>query len=1845
MYRVMSIDFEKTKLLLGDIIKIYAPTNSEIHEQEYLIEYIDNQKMKLLGEDGNEFLTLDERGYLNDQSIIKIDILYRNSEIGYVKQNNLLLDQWINIYIGGDLPRIIVANIVDIEEDMIKLKTYPEEDYLYIDFGYQGIPEDFNIEKIEIRDPPTIEKQKEDILEKEEALLKDTDLNDDDVMDELEKMKVKTNADGVELEEGELYEPSSLDRGSHEDILEEELKEVEAFTIGEKLGKITQFERLAEDKKKYGLDIQINDFVENMINKIPFDKRNSRQVEKFNIMIERFIKLRDDFSNMDENNNPISLKKITTNKPLLNKIMYNNENYSWIKPVTKLTKKIYDIEQDIVEAEDIIELSLSNTRNEEYEIYENYNSSSTDNKYKHFIRKIDSYTVPFKAPLDTENLYIKNVNNKTEALVDNFGDFETTVYSEDNTSYKDKGLNSKKYFTQTYVDGLKYANININKLNEYNSKILNLTENDELYISSFVELPLKFGELNRSMFKSTNIYNKSKNDILNYSLNTYLNNTKILNEDSSDSFEHNYNNAIHYYWNKTNEKTDSFKKYLESIIPETLDIYSNTIKDDNRLSIKYIINELIPYGIEYDDIDYEQYKTLKTSIKDRIDIYFENFKKRRRSYNYYNKLNIHDDLKVNPVLLLTPSIDTQIMEDLLIKYSINKEKNNYSNFELINKMLRLDNSKFLQFILKKQLSSLKNPEYKDIIEKYEKQDINEDEEKEICNPVVISKKYYSKKDLEDDNNKTIYYDKKLDDTQYDVIKAYEREKNTMSEDEFYNYFVKKLQDVNGLSEGTSKDVALAMIEGKKRVRENDYAILYNYVEDSNDEDNLEYYKRTKVVSEETGVNKEQWTLDEKVTNEKNKKMESFVQNTCDTDVYCYPDSSILDPSCISKESKIDLISEKILKEMEIEYYKKYYQTIDDESIFEQNYVNFLGKLNIFKEKVSEKYNNFYLKISKDVEEKPEVISPYSKKLNQIFVIENLKERYQLLLLFQQKYTRNAIEQEDKYFYYCKESGLPLLPTFYIILANAYINKTNYRNILEQICDTQGTDEDGVIRDKYTGYPIKDKEFDESEGYDEMGFKVVTKDVIIDDNEDIDVDTLNQEIDFILNDIIKNEDEEDDEPIEKSVQNDSEEMEFIKQTVERLEKILKINIGSLKQFILLKVITFSDKYKKADKKKSENKSNFTIFVLTLSMFLLSLQLLYPNINLKRTIPNCNISLIGYPIFKNDDNSSIEFIACLVKQNEKSMTYNTKKLKISDLRDNIRKILENIVVPELKDVIHRKRLSLKKTETDNSLIAKSSDYILFHPPLLEFKMKSQVNVTESILDNVKDNSVKLLDTLNIIKSKNMSLAYDVIFNINSIVRKEDPLLKNVYDEPFLENACCVDGENVNAFYYFENKNRHIQNIHNYIKTNNKLVVKVEKYIKPHQMFIDIYTRYDYPSISDSLEQVTIDNVLRKISQLDSIDDMTKIHKNKLITYSLTDNHYNSIEMFRNELNDIKTISGEIDSSDFSLVKFKKDFYELIDVYNIKLSKKEDVKEIKKEILKMREYISDYLDAYISNLEKKLKLKKTDDDNNKLHELLIKLLKFDKTKYNMHQYMKYMINIVEDIGITFPCMIINNVSFKDKKIPNHWNLNKLHKLDIKKYIENYYSSINPFIDNKELKDVLFDIKRETIEIITFLKKIPYYDTNDIKKLETIFNTKLIEDTFYFMFVYILNLYLKKSDNSAIKKLLIAYLETIYKSYTNTYINKENIIKKVLRDKEKEKDKITKRFKKDMNDEEKEISMLFKNHKLGEYGIGLQKEFVRYDKNMDEQRRAKKGEEEDLENNYIGHINEDNDQEIIGY
>ena len=46
----MSIEYEKTNLLLGDIIEIYSPSNKDLHDKQFIIEYIDDTKIELLNE-------------------------------------------------------------------------------------------------------------------------------------------------------------------------------------------------------------------------------------------------------------------------------------------------------------------------------------------------------------------------------------------------------------------------------------------------------------------------------------------------------------------------------------------------------------------------------------------------------------------------------------------------------------------------------------------------------------------------------------------------------------------------------------------------------------------------------------------------------------------------------------------------------------------------------------------------------------------------------------------------------------------------------------------------------------------------------------------------------------------------------------------------------------------------------------------------------------------------------------------------------------------------------------------------------------------------------------------------------------------------------------------------------------------------------------------------------------------------------------------------------------------------------------------------------------------------------------------------------------------------------------------------------------------------------------------------------------------------------------------------------------------------------------------------------------------------------------------------------------------
>ena len=124
-------------LELGDIVEINAPSNSIINGHRYFIDYIDPKIIYLIDDTTLEKISfnIDEEGKLSDETIESISILSRSDQKGYARQNDLSIDKWISIYLGGDLPTVITGQITNLEEDMIEVTTWPKKEKMYIDFA------------------------------------------------------------------------------------------------------------------------------------------------------------------------------------------------------------------------------------------------------------------------------------------------------------------------------------------------------------------------------------------------------------------------------------------------------------------------------------------------------------------------------------------------------------------------------------------------------------------------------------------------------------------------------------------------------------------------------------------------------------------------------------------------------------------------------------------------------------------------------------------------------------------------------------------------------------------------------------------------------------------------------------------------------------------------------------------------------------------------------------------------------------------------------------------------------------------------------------------------------------------------------------------------------------------------------------------------------------------------------------------------------------------------------------------------------------------------------------------------------------------------------------------------------------------------------------------------------------------------------------------------------------------------------------------------------------------------------------------------------------------------------
>ena len=188
-------EIKEINLQLGDIFQIRTLDK----ENKYFIEYIDETIIKGVNTETLDkfiFKINDDFRLTNEDDIIiqgKITLIYRNRNKGFARQNDLLKDTCIVIYLDGK--EEITGMITDLESDMIEFVELPEinDEKLYINFEYKGIPENLNISHFKIIDCPFLPSKTEEVYKpisiKEDELIEEIEF----LNDEYEKVFQFTN--------------------------------------------------------------------------------------------------------------------------------------------------------------------------------------------------------------------------------------------------------------------------------------------------------------------------------------------------------------------------------------------------------------------------------------------------------------------------------------------------------------------------------------------------------------------------------------------------------------------------------------------------------------------------------------------------------------------------------------------------------------------------------------------------------------------------------------------------------------------------------------------------------------------------------------------------------------------------------------------------------------------------------------------------------------------------------------------------------------------------------------------------------------------------------------------------------------------------------------------------------------------------------------------------------------------------------------------------------------------------------------------------------------------------------------------------------------------------------------------------------------------------------------------------------------------------------------------------------------------------------------------------------------------------------------------------------------------
>tara|TARA_A100001015_G_scaffold302327_1_gene390392 strand:- start:6 stop:2903 length:2898 start_codon:yes stop_codon:yes gene_type:complete len=892
----------------------------------------------------------------------------------------------------------------------------------------------------------------------------------------------------------------------------------------------------------------------------------------------------------------------------------------------------------------------------------------------------------------------------------------------------------------------------------------------------------------------------------------------------------------------------------------------------------------------------------------------------------------------------------------------------------------------------------------------------------------------------------------------------------------------------------------------------------------------------------------------------------------------------------------------------------------------------------------------------NLNEEEGIASPYEKIRDKIMGEIDFVKKQQYIQKFITNYTREAKFEENENWLYCVDTDIKLIPLFLKKLSEAFLVNHNYLDVVNRLCRDIGTlsDDGDSWVDKHSGYIIKKIDLVNETNYTESGFKDVYTDVIEQDEKEIILDIKTDKVDETL------------------------ESRYIKNIVNTITENMGISIDPVftvkhTNLLLKKEIPNETKYNlkikqilknKPDKilDSYENYYNSSLLYLTLGFLLIEIQGAIPSVKTKKTFPNCKRSFLGYPLYDDKDMGALEYLSCITFKIKNSSTQpwsSISKQKETSILKKIKMHLDNYI---LKNQFVQEKISIKRKYLSENVEEEIQKYFIkgwktFLPPIYKSSFKSIENVSESFKESLRADIVKgnkdQFTKINAVRGKIIVYSTAIQAMINEIVKRKSPLLSNVYQEPFLENACCND-KNTSPFEYFSEINNLINVYNNNIKTLENILFDIEtNYSKPKMILFFKDTRRPSIEMVEYFDENTIYKCIIKLANFtndepipehivkflplkpdmedvkdESIIEQIEHLKNTGYTYEgglfkkvLQEEHQKNMVEIKTKtvIDKYKTLNAVID---YLSEKTQDRIIDLKFIHLFKLSFSGDFKNLNDYLYEKNiyytKYVIDFIKKYtklstieFSHIEYFIKNFFIFSSLGNINDTINKSISFSKT-------------IVDNIINVYNNILKNKNDYTDITIPKHWNLSNKHNEDIKTIIKNNYETLVTVYGSKNIELFLIEIDKYK-EFSNLVLNSPKYN----KK-----HNKIPQDTFQLLYqYYVLHLFYtistinldvlvvpeseaeikevtfgnKKILKELLSKLLTSEIQTLINYKKTINYNYSTIMEQVLRSKEKEKDQITTRLA-DMDQDQRNVNNLLKQNKLNEWNKGLQKGLTEY-------------------------------------